>query len=65
MLDIIKDKIEFIAYLNKEADFKPMCHRCHYANHVWSINDEWICKDCLTKEESRKIITYVENILKN
>lgn len=56
-------KIEFIDYLFKESDFKPRCHRCGYTNHVWSIDDEWICKDCLTKEEMKEVITQIEEVL--
>lgn len=55
--------IEFIDYLNKEADYKPQCHRCGYSEHVWNINEVWICKDCLTKEEAIQIISEIEKIL--
>ena len=56
----MKNNINFIGYLNKEADYKPQCHKCGYSSHVWSINDEWICKDCLTEEEMKLIIEYFE-----
>ncbi len=55
--------IKFIDYLNKDADYKPTCHRCNYSNHVWEINNEWVCSDCLTKEESIKIVKQLENTL--
>lgn len=56
-------KIKFIDYLNKDADFKPVCHRCGYRDHVWSLDDVWICKECLTKEELFEIVSDVEETL--
>lgn len=59
----MKNNIKFIDYLNEEGDYKPQCYRCSYSSHVWSINEEWICKDCLTEKEMKLVIQYFEEIL--
>lgn len=59
----MENNISFIGYLNKEVDYKPQCCRCGYSSHVWSINTEWLCKDCLTESEMRLVIEYFEKIL--
>lgn len=59
----MENNIKFIGYLNKKADYKPQCHRCGYSSHVWSIDDEWICKDCLTYDEMELLVNYIEEVL--
>lgn len=55
--------IKFIDYLNKEAYYKPQCHRCGHSDHVWSIDGEWICKDCMNIYEAISVIIEIENVL--
>lgn len=55
-MDWKKHKIVYIDYINKESDLKPVCDRCLYRNHVWNIDDEYICEDCLTKDEIKMIL---------
>lgn len=56
--------IEFIDYINKEADYKPRCGRCGYTTQVWALNDDlWVCKDCLTKDELVMVVDRVEKAL--
>lgn len=44
--------ITFIKRLDVESDLKPSCHRCGYSTDgVFILNNEWICMECLTKEE--------------
>jgi hypothetical protein len=55
--------IKFIDYLNKDCDYKPQCRRCGYADHVWSIDGEWICKNCMSIHEAISVIIEIENVL--
>lgn len=54
--------IERIDYLNKEADYKPTCHRCGYnITPVWVFkdinkNDEWVCQNCLSNDELDELL---------
>lgn len=59
----MQNNINFIGYLDKKTDYKPECHRCGYSSYVWTIGEEWICKDCLTHEEMKLIINHFEEKL--
>lgn len=55
--------IKFISYLNKNCDYKPQCHRCGYTNHVWDIDEEWVCTDCMSLHEAKSVIIEIESAL--
>ncbi len=60
-----KHILKFIDYINDEADYKPTCSRCGYNDHVWVIDDELICKNCLTEKEKDFIIDSFQEFLLN
>lgn len=55
--------ITFIKRLDVESDLKPTCHRCGYSvNEVLELNNEWVCLECLTKEELEVIKEVIGDI---
>lgn len=61
-------KVGCIDYVNKGMDYKPTCWRCGWSKPVWTLDDEWVCEDCLTDEEIEYILNYynsMEKVLNN